>query len=114
MTKFRITYDAVNGDPTQDGLCAKLVDEFIALVKENGLIELDYVTSSSAVITAFRLAAAEEKIATDDVIFIFEGQEITMDNNFELSAWPLGFADPQGAMLSKIMQVRRNARKELL
>jgi len=114
MTKFRITYDAVNGDPTQDGLCAKLVDELIALGKENGLIELDYSTSSSAVITAFRLAVAEEKIAVVDVVFIFEGQEIIMDNNFELSAWPLGFADPQGSMLTKIMQLRRNARKELL
>jgi hypothetical protein len=114
MTKFRITYDAVNGDPTQDGLCGKLVDEFISLGKETGLSDLDYVTSSSAVITAFRLAAAEDKIATDDVVFIFEGQEITMDNNFELSAWPLGFCDPQGAMLSKIMKIRRSDRKELL
>lgn len=114
MTKFRITYDAVNGDPTQDGLCGKLVDEFISLGKETGLSDLDYLTSSSAVITAFRLAAAEEKIATSDVVFIFEGQEITMDNNFELSAWPLGFADPQGNMLSKIMKIRRNSRKELL
>ena len=114
MTKFRITYDAVKGDPTRDGLSGKLVDVFISLGKESGLSELDCLTSSSAVITAFRLAAAEDKIATDDVVFIFEGQEITMDNNFELSAWPLGFCDPQGAMLNKIMQIRRNNRKELL
>lgn len=114
MTQFRITYDAVNGDPTQDGLCGKLVDEFISVSKEGNVSEINYTTSSAAVITAFRLAVAEEKIAVEDIVFSFEGQEITIDNNFELSAWPLGFADPQGAMLSKIMQIRRNARKDLL
>lgn len=114
MTKFLIMYDAVNGEPTQDGLCGKIVDELISLGKEQDLSDLDYLTSSFAVITAFRLAAAEQKIAIDDVVFIFEGQEITMDKNFELSAWPLGFTDPQGSMLNKIMQVRRDARNGLI
>lgn len=111
MTKFRITYDSINGDATPDGLCGGLVDELISM-SEFGVVS--YVTSSASVITAFRLAAAEQKIGVDDVIFLFNGDEITMDNNFELSAWPLGFADPQGPLLNKIMQIRREARNGLI
>lgn len=104
MIKFRITYDPVNGEPTQDGLCVALVDEFIS-VSQFGVVS--YVTSSANVITAFRLAAAEKKISIDEIVFSFGDEEITMDSKFEMSAWPKGFCDVQGDMLNKIMQARR-------
>ena len=104
MAKFLITYDPVNGDTTQDGLCVGLVDELISI---NQLASVRYITSSANVITAFRLAAAEKKISVDDIVFFFNGEEITMDSKFEMSAWPKGFCDAQGDMLTKIMQARR-------
>lgn len=104
MTKLRITYDASHDDSTPDGLCVGLVDELISM-SEFGVVS--YVTSSANVITAVRLAAAEKKISVDDVVFYFGDVEITMDNKFEMSAWPKGFCDVQGDMLNKIMQERR-------
>lgn len=104
MTKFRIAYDPTNGVATPDGLCVGLVDELISL---RHLGDVSYTTSTASVITAFRLAAAEKKISVDDVVFVFDDADITMDSKFELSAWPKGFCDVQGDMLNKIMQARK-------
>lgn len=103
MTKFRIVYDPENGVATPDGFCVSLVDELISL-RQFG--DVSYTTATASVITAFRLAAAEKKISFDDVVFVFDGADVTMDNKFEMSAWPKQ-GDIQGNMLGKIMQARR-------
>jgi hypothetical protein len=103
MTKFRIAYAPENGVATPDGLCVDLVDELISL-RQFG--DVSYTTATASVITAFRLAAAEKKISVDDVVFVFDGADVTMDNKFELSAWPKQ-GDIQGNMLGKIMQARK-------
>jgi predicted ATPase len=104
MFKVEVTYDAVNGEPARDGEVMMVVDSLLAY---SDVADVAFITASANVVTAFRLAAAQGKVNHADVIFIFEGKKILMDEMFELSDWPKGFCDHQGSFLSEIMQARR-------
>ena len=89
---------------------------FLAAVASAG-VQVLVETHSENVLNGVRLAALRGVIPHDDASFLFlslgEGpgqpilHPITMDKAAELTSWPQGFFDQQGADLMEIMKARR-------
>lgn len=89
---------------------------FLAAVASAG-VQVLVETHSENVLNGVRLAALRSVISHDDASFLFlslgEGpgqpilHPITMDKAAELTSWPPGFFDQQGADLTEMMKARR-------
>lgn len=89
---------------------------FLASVASAG-VQVLVETHSENVLNGVRLAALRDIIPHDDASFMFlslrEGpgqpilHPITMDKAAELTSWPPGFFDQQGADLAEMMKARR-------
>ena len=102
MPKIRIIYDAENGGLSRDGDAEKIVD---ALLSEANNVE--YTTSNSTVVYAMRLAVKQNRISHEDVMFIFNQEEIPVLSNAQLTHWPNGFCDHTMKFLAVL--ARRNS-----
>jgi len=92
---------------------------FLACVASTG-VQVVVETHSENVLNGVRIAALEGAVKHDDALFLFlslvEGSTepailpIEMDSAAELTSWPVGFFDQQGADLAGIMRARRAQR----
>jgi len=86
--KLRITFDATAGVPVRDGDSDTLVQSWI-----DGGVDVEFVTGTSNVIDSVRLALAQDKLAQDQVVYIFEGSVLVNNGKAGIKYWPKGFCD---------------------
>lgn len=102
MTNLRITYDTNEGVASSDGKAESIVDH---LLGQEGLVE--YSTANGSIVDAVRVAVAQKRIESENVVFIFEGETIAVSPTGELDKWPRGFCDHQLNRLRTMMDLRR-------
>lgn len=105
MAKVTVTYDPIYGEPVCDG---EMLTKAHLLCRDGGW----FVTSSERLIDAVRLEVAKGMIAPENVIFIYDGQRITVNEYGVLSNWPKGFCDLTFKLSEDILTVATRKRKE--
>ena len=99
--KILMIYDAHVGQPIADGLVENYVTNLIS--HKNTITCPIHTTSSALVIHTLRACIAEGKVSCDDVIFIFNGDELLPDKDGRLAKWPDGFADHFDKTLDRLL-----------
>lgn len=72
----------------------------------------NYTTSTNSLITAFRMLIAEGKIPHDEIVFVYEEEELTSNEYGTLNKFPEGFCDVELNLLFRIMNAQRKRVKE--
>lgn len=99
----RIVFDAKNGTAVRDGDSDEVVQKLI----ESKEPEITFVTGTANVIESMRLALAENKIESKDVIFIFNDLKLINHGTSGIMYWPDGFCDHSRKRLTAIAQAER-------
>lgn len=96
---IRITYSK-EGKATPDMLSEQIVLDLI----EQGVTE--YHTSTDTIVLAARTLFIEDKI--EKPIFIFNDEELEMDDSSNFTYYPDGFAEGSGDLLRRIIFGKRD------
>jgi len=67
--------------------------------------EEDYgvYVGTEAMVTALRVLALRGEIPYNELVFVFDDKEITINGDARLSSWPDGFCDTQDKMLTELL-----------
>lgn len=99
---IEITYDPKLGKSVPDGKVQSWVETFISDALTHNVKACK--VGSELMIHAIRLAIKQGKLDHNDVVFVFEGEEIKSDKDGRMFHWPLGFCDHYESFLSKLLE----------
>ncbi len=111
MRKLIIEYKPMLGDFVQDALVQQYVNGLIySFAEEQHLYPevLHRDVGSELIITGIRVAIKQGKLNQNEVIFRFNGHNITADSRGRLSDWPNGFCNIWDSYLDKLLDIDEN------
>jgi len=82
------------------------VEEWVA-----GLRDGDYSVSTSVPIWAVKLAVVSGRLSASNVVFIYKGKEVPINEYGAMLDWPDGMANAEERYSCKIIQLARDKRK---
>jgi len=82
-----------------------IIDQYQEKIKQNNR-DIIIKVSTSNIIQALRVLVSRGKLSIDEICFVFEEHEITMNKYFELTKYPVGFMDWDQKFLREIIYKR--------
>lgn len=100
-----VTYKRVGGVVVADGEVGGYVRSLLSVNGNynSSFANIDITVSSNLIVDRLRLAVKEGDLDHNDLVFKFEGREITVDNNGRLLSWPEGFCDTWDNILYRML-----------
>ena len=100
---MKIIFDGYNGMTVPDN---KAVEFAQAILDENK----DVTIGSKILINAIRLVMIQKGIPYTNIVFIFEGKKILLNENYDLKSWPKNFGDEDQNILRQLRTIRSQLR----
>jgi len=65
-------------------------------------VDVEHVVGQCLIVDSFRVLVKRREIPVEDILFIFEGQEILANQDGGLEKWPRGFCDEETDLLREL------------
>lgn len=101
------------GKPVNDFYVDDYVDSIIKDYKKGDAFPI-YHFSSSNVFTRLRLAIVNGDISYNEVVFVFEGKDLIINQYGTINNWPNGFCDSETRDCGKILKLAIEKKKAKL
>lgn len=105
MHKIEITYDPLNGHAVADGECQTVVDNIVLQYRDKMVGRIARTYSTSLIFDMLRLEVVRGNIKHTDIIFMFEGKEVVVNEYGAIVDWPRGFCDHHGDVAENIIRL---------
>lgn len=103
---LKVHFDAMRGLAVPDGAARGFVDDIIT-TRNPHAGDYEIVIGTDTIVTQFRLAVADRRIPHEDIVFVFNGENIPLNRYGDLNHWPIGFDDHTTQALTQLCSIKR-------